>query len=545
MPGATPELDRFLDRYSRLELLRFMTCGSVDHGKSTLIGRLLYDSGNVADDTLDAAKSASARHGGGADAALDFAFLVDGLRAEREQGITIDVAYRYFATARRRFIIADAPGHEQYTGNMATAASHCDLAVVLIDAREGVVAQTRRHVTIAAVMGVKHVVVAVNKMDLAGWDESRFDDIRSQFTDFCARLELADLDFIPMSARSGENVVNHCEAPWYGGRTLLDYLESVHIASDRNLIDLRYPVQAVLRSADGERRVAGSLASGVMRTGDEVLLLPRRTKARISSIRSGPREIGEAFAPMPVSVAFDSEIDAGRGDVLAHIHNVPTISRDVEAMVVWLSETAAVAGESDYVVKHASRECRCRIAVVRYRLDIQEIRRANTDTLQRHEIGRLHLTSAEPLVFDSYARNRVMGAFILIDRVTSDTIAAGMIVARETSGDRDTAEGPRFGHDAFVISLSGGAGECAVALQDALATRGCFVVRLEQPVDPRAIGALTHAGAIVIVASSDRAGRATIHVDGDLLFDEERGAGEELAGRVVTRLRESGRLGDN
>ncbi|HEX7193032.1 MAG TPA: GTP-binding protein [Thermoanaerobaculia bacterium] len=399
-----------------------MTCGGVDHGKSTLLGRLLFDSRSVPEDHLALAKR---------DNDLDFSMLLDGLRAEREQGITIDVAYRYFRTNKRKFIIADAPGHEQYTRNMATAASNCDLAVVLVDAREGIIEQTRRHSFIAALLGIKHLVIAVNKMDLVDRSEERFDEIRRAYNAFAARLEVTDVEFIPMVASTGENVALRSPLmEWYGGRPLLDHLENVHIASDRNLIDLRFPVQLILRGDDGSRHIAGTIASGVVRVGDEVSVLPSQTTARVSRVSTGT----EAFAPLAVAVTLDRDVDVSRGDMLAHIHNIPTLGRDIEAMLVWMGAEPLRRGR-EYLLQHCANQVPAVVHEVRYRIDMTELRRHPADELQVNEIGRVHLEAARRIAFDTYGRNRATGAFIVIDRMSGDTVGAGMIVSRETAAE--------------------------------------------------------------------------------------------------------------
>ncbi len=409
-----------IERYQELELLRFMTCGGVDHGKSTLLGRLLVDSRSVPDDHMASAKR---------NETLDFAMLLDGLRAEREQGITIDVAYRYFRTNKRKFIIADAPGHEQYTRNMASAASNCDLAVVLVDAREGIIEQTRRHSFIAALLGIKHLVIAVNKMDLVDRNEERFDAIRRAYDAFAARLDVTDVEFIPMVAATGENVVRRSSLmEWYGGRSLLDHLENVHIASDRNLIDLRLPVQLILRGDDGSRHVAGTIASGVVRVGDEVSVLPSQTTARVSGIA----DRSEAFAPMAVAITLDRDVDVSRGDMLAHVRNVPTLSRELEAMLVWMSGDPLRCGR-EYLLQHCAAETPAVVRDVRYRIDMTELRRHPAEGLHVNEIGRVRIEASRRIAFDAYARNRATGALILIDRMTGETAAAGMILDREAT----------------------------------------------------------------------------------------------------------------
>ena len=410
----------FIERYQELELLRFMTCGGVDHGKSTLLGRLLFDSRSVPEDHLAPAKRNDE---------LDFAMLLDGLRAEREQGITIDVAYRYFRTTKRKFIIADAPGHEQYTRNMATAASNCDLAVVLVDAREGIVEQTRRHSFIAALLGIKHLVIAVNKMDLVERSEEHFDSIRRAYDAFAARLEVTDVEFIPMVASTGENVVHRSPLmEWYGGRPLLDHLENVHIASDRNLIDLRLPVQLILRGDDGSRHIAGTIASGVIRVGDEVSVLPAQTTARVRGIAERP----EGFAPLALAITLDRDVDVSRGDMLAHVRNIPTLSGDIEAMLVWMSAEPLQRGR-EYLLQHCATQTPAVVRDIRYRIEVTELRRHPADQLQMNEIGRVRIEASRRIAFDAYARNRATGAFILIDRMTGETAAAGMILDRETA----------------------------------------------------------------------------------------------------------------
>jgi bifunctional enzyme CysN/CysC len=410
----------FVERYQELELLRFMTCGGVDHGKSTLLGRLLVDSRSVPEDHLEAAKRNNE---------VDFAMLLDGLRAEREQGITIDVAYRYFRTNKRKFIIADAPGHEQYTRNMATAASNCDLAVVLVDAGEGIIEQTRRHSFIAALLGIKHLVIAVNKMDLVDRSEERFDTIRRAYDAFAARLEVTDVEFIPMVAATGENVVQRsAQMEWYGGRPLLDHLENVHIASDQNLIDLRLPVQLILRGDDGSRHVAGTIASGVVRVGDEVSVLPSQTTARVSGISHR----SEAFAPLAVAITLDRDVDVSRGDMLAHVRNIPTLSREIEAMLVWMSAEPLQQGR-EYLLQHCAVQTSAVVRDVRYCIDVTELRHHAALELRMNEIGRVSIEASRRIAFDAYSRNRATGAFILIDRMTGETAAAGMILDRETA----------------------------------------------------------------------------------------------------------------
>ncbi|MEM6394392.1 MAG: sulfate adenylyltransferase subunit CysN [Planctomycetota bacterium] len=430
------DINAYLAQHERKEMLRFLTCGSVDDGKSTLIGRLLYDSKMVYEDQLAALEVDSKRFGttGGE---FDPALLTDGLKAEREQGITIDVAYRYFSTAKRKFIIADTPGHEQYTRNMATGASTADLAIILIDARHGVQTQTRRHSFIASLLGIKHVVVAINKMDLVDFSEDRYEEIRLEYADFAAKLDLPDVRFVPMSALNGDNVVNPSEhTPWYRGGTLMHILETVHIGSDRNLIDLRFPVQYVNRPDLNFRGFTGTLASGVVRKGDEVMVLPSGKTSKVKSIVTFEGEIDEAFAPMSPTITLEDEIDASRGDMLVHPNNQPTVSQAFEAMLVWMNEEALEPGRP-YLIKQTTRQTPGVITSVRYRMDVNTLHRHDeTDGLELNEIGRVVVELARPLCFDPYTKNRGTGGFIVIDRLTHNTVAAGMILDRSASAEQ-------------------------------------------------------------------------------------------------------------
>ena len=434
---STQELDRlgiegYLDQYRDKSLLRFLTCGSVDDGKSTMIGRLLHDAEQVFEDQLDAVRKDSGKYGTTGEE-VDYALLVDGLQAEREQGITIDVAYRYFSTDRRKFIIADTPGHVQYTRNMATGASDCDLAIILIDARKGVLEQTRRHAFIATLLGIQHLVVAINKMDLVDYDRQVYDDIREQFIAFAAKLQAADLHFIPMSAVKGENVVHRGEhMPWYQGSPLLDHLESVHIASDRNLIDLRLPVQSVVRPDLNYRGYAGTIASGIMRKGGEVVALPSGRRSKIVSIDTFDGSLDEAFADMSVTVTLEDELDISRGDLLASVNNAPRVDHNIEAMVVWMDEKELKPG-SRYVIKHSTNQSSVTVHDVRYKMDVSSLHKKETESLSLNEIGRVRIESMRPLFWDPYNKNRGTGAFILIDRLTNATVACGMILDRTTA----------------------------------------------------------------------------------------------------------------
>lgn len=426
------DIREYLKRHEEKDLLRFLTCGSVDDGKSTLIGKLLYDSHMIYEDQLAALHADSRTHGttGGG---LDPALLMDGLKAEREQGITIDVAYRYFSTSRRKFIIADCPGHEQYTRNMATGASTCDLAVILIDARKGVTIQTKRHSFICSLLRIKHVIVAINKMDLVDWSEETYERIKTDYNSFVARLSFSDIHFIPLSALKGDNVVEHSRnMPWYEGPTVLHHLESVNITTDRNLIDARFPVQYVLRPNLDFRGFCGTMASGVMRVGDEIMSLPSRHTSRISRIVTHGGDIESAFAPMAVTLILEDEIDVSRGNMLAPVNNVPHVGNQFEAMVVWMHETAAQNG-SNYLIKHTTNMVPGTLSDIRYKMDVNTMRKdkgGNDIRMGLNEIGRCHFTLHRPIAFDSYDRNRATGSFIIIDRMTNITVGAGMIMDR-------------------------------------------------------------------------------------------------------------------
>ena len=434
------DINEYLNRHETKDLLRLLTCGSVDDGKSTLIGRLLYDSHMIYEDQLHKLSSDSKSFGttGGE---LDPALLMDGLKAEREQGITIDVAYRYFSTDKRKFIIADCPGHEQYTRNMATGASNCNLAVILIDARHGVITQTKRHSFICSLLGIKHVVVAVNKMDLVDWSEARFEQIVHDYNDFIARMGFSDIHFIPMSALCGDNVVSHgSKLPWYDGPTFLHHLENVNISTDQNLIDMRLPIQYVLRPNLDFRGFSGTLASGVVHVGDKVASLPSRQESKIKAIYGPDGELKEAFSPMAISVTLEDEIDVSRGNMLVPVSNIPHIGNEFEAMVVWMHEDTAQSGKS-YLVKHTTSMIPGVLTDIRYKIDVNttsrdkatEEKRGAIRSLELNEIARCHFTLHRPIPFDPYDRNRATGSFIIVDRLSNVTVGAGMIVDRIVS----------------------------------------------------------------------------------------------------------------
>lgn len=412
-------------------LLRLATAGSVDDGKSTLIGRLLYDSKAVMEDQWASVEQTSKDRGHDY---TDLALVTDGLRAEREQGITIDVAYRYFATPKRKFIIADTPGHIQYTRNMVTGASTAQLVIVLVDARHGLLEQSRRHAFLASLLGIRHLVLAVNKMDLLGWDQEKFDAIRDEFHAFAARLDVQDVTSIPISALHGDNVVTKSDqTPWYEGPSLLSHLEDVYIAGDRNMVDVRFPVQYVIRPHTLEhqdhRSYAGTVASGVMRSGDEVVVLPIGKTTRITAIDGPNGPVAEAFPPMAVSVRLADDIDISRGDTIARTHNQPRITQEFDATVCWMADNAVLEPGRDYVVKHTTRTVRARIAGLDYRLDVNTLHRDKTATaLKLNELGRVSLRTQVPLLLDEYTRNASTGSFILIDPDTNGTVAAGMVL---------------------------------------------------------------------------------------------------------------------
>jgi bifunctional enzyme CysN/CysC len=414
-----------------MELLRFATAGSVDDGKSTLIGRLLYDSKAIFEDQLEAVERTSRARG---DEHTNLALLTDGLRAEREQGITIDVAYRYFATPKRKFIIADTPGHVQYTRNMVTGASTADLALVLIDARKGVLEQSRRHAFIASLLRIPHIVLCINKMDLVGYDEDIFEAIKTEFRDFATRLDVTDLTFIPISALHGDNVVDRSpNTPWYEGTSLLHHLEEVHIASDRNLIDCRFPVQYVIRPRSDAfhdyRGYAGTVSGGIFKTGDDVVVLPSGFASRIRSIDTFDGPVDEAFAPMAVTITLEDDLDVSRGDMICRPHNRPVVGQDVDAMVCWLDEQSVLQPGVKLWIKHSTRSARALVKDLRYRLDINTLHRDEvTPSLTLNEIGRVTLRTTAPLFFDEYRRNRATGSFVLVDESTSHTVGAGMIL---------------------------------------------------------------------------------------------------------------------
>jgi bifunctional enzyme CysN/CysC len=471
-------------------LLRLATAGSVDDGKSTLIGRLLYDSKAVMEDQLAAVERTSRERG---NEYTDLALVTDGLRSEREQGITIDVAYRYFATAKRKFIIADTPGHLQYTRNMVTGASTAQLVIVLVDARHGLLEQSRRHAFLAALLGVQHIVLAVNKMDLIDWDQERYTWIRDEFHAFAARLDIHDVTTIPMSALHGDNVVTKsAAAPWYDGPPLLSHLEDVYIAGDRNLVDVRFPVQYVIRPQTREhadhRSYAGTVASGIMRPGDEVVVLPGGRTSRITAIDGPQGPVAEAFPPMAVSISLADDIDISRGDLLARPQNQPDATTEFDAMVCWMADEAALEPGRDYIIKHTTRTTRVRVTALDYRLDVNTLHRDKSATaLKLNELGRVSLRTQVPLMLDEYSRNAATGSFILIDPDTNVTVAAGMVRDTAPAATRSATPntvrhqslvtaGERLtkGRTLWFTGLSGsGKSSIAVLAEQSLLEHGC------------------------------------------------------------------------
>jgi len=424
-------------REAERDLLRFTTAGSVDDGKSTLIGRLLHDAHALYDDHVEALQKEAGRHA----TQLDFSLLTDGLKAEREQGITIDVAYRYFSTAKRRFIIADTPGHEQYTRNMATGASTADVAVVLIDARLGVLTQSKRHGFIASLLRVPHLLVAVNKMDLVDYDQVVFEHIRDEYLRFTTRLGFSDIHFIPISALNGDNVVTHsAKMPWYGGAPLLAHLENIYIAGDQNLIDFRFPVQRVIRPHQDFRGYSGQIVSGVARPGDDIVVLPSGKRSRIARIVTRDGDLEYAFAPLSVTLTLEDEVDVSRGDMLAHPNNVPRTERTLDAMVIWMSEKPLQVGRN-YIIKHTTNLAKASCAQLLYRVDPNTLRREPVAELGLNEIGRARLTLFRPLYVDEYRRNRATGSLILIDPLTNVTVGAAMITDRLSATHVGAREG--------------------------------------------------------------------------------------------------------
>ena len=427
-------IDQFLDQDEKKDLLRILTAGSVDDGKSTLIGRLLFDSKKLYEDQLTALERDSKRVGNAGEE-IDYALLLDGLKAEREQGITIDVAYRYFSTNKRKFIIADTPGHEQYTRNMITGGSTANLAIILVDARSGVITQTKRHTYLVSLLGIKHVVLAINKMDIVDYDEEVFNQISEEYKNFATQLNIPDIQCMPLSALKGDNVVNKSvKMPWYHGPSLLDHLETVHVASDRNFDDFRFPVQYVLRPNLDFRGFSGKVASGIVKKGDEVMAIPSGKKSKVAGIHTYEGELEEAFCPQGVTLTLEDEIDISRGEMLVHSDNQPKSSRQFEAMLVWMDEQDMNLN-TQFVIKHTTNKTKARIDEIQYLVDVNTLDKLDKNRFSLNEIGRVTISTNKSLFFDPYYKNKSTGAFVLIDPVTNNTCAVGMIIDKAQDKD--------------------------------------------------------------------------------------------------------------
>jgi len=488
------DIETYLAEHERKDLLRLLVCGSVDDGKSTLIGRLLYDSKMIYQDQLESLKVDSGRYGT-TDGEFDPALLTDGLRAEREQGITIDVAYRYFSTSKRKFIIADTPGHEQYTRNMATGASTSDLAVILVDARNGVSTQTRRHAFIASLLGIKHVVLAVNKMDLVNYSQASYDAVVKDVTEFATKLDIGDLRFVPVAALTGDNIVNtSAKIPWYSGSPLMEILDTVSIASDENLTDFRFPVQYVNRPDAHFRGFCGTVASGTVRPGDEVMVLPSRKTSCIEGVHTFEGRLHQAVPPLAVTLTLEDQIDISRGDMLVHPNNLPMIDQQFDAMVVWMAEQPLRSG-NHYFFKQTTNMTPGTVSQINFMIDVNTLHRQETAALALNEIGRCVIEVDKPVAFDTYRDNRSTGSFIVIDRITNDTVGAGMIIERVENADA----APRYSElldqqpgakvqsvsarrpvTVWISGLSGsGKSSIAEALERQLVDKGFPVYRLD------------------------------------------------------------------
>lgn len=428
------DIHSFLDQDEKKDLLRILTAGSVDDGKSTLIGRLMFDSKMIYEDQLAALERDSKRVGHAGDD-IDYALLLDGLKAEREQGITIDVAYRYFSTNRRKFIIADCPGHEQYTRNMVTGASTANLAIILIDATKGVITQTRRHTFLVSLLGIKHVVLAVNKMDLVDYDGEVFDRICEDYKNFVAQLDIPDVNYIPISALKGDNVVDiSSHMPWYNGKCMLNFIETIHISSDRNFDDMRFPVQFVLRPDNNFRGFSSRIASGIVSKGEKVIVLPSKKTSKIKSIITYDGELDEAFPPQSVTITLEDEIDISRGDMIVYPDSLPNMERHFESTLVWMDENP-MDPNTLFFIKHANNNTKARVDKIQYKIDVNTLQKSEVDHFELNEIGRVVLTTNKPLFFDAYKKNKSTGSFVLIDPVTNNTCAVGMIIDKLSADD--------------------------------------------------------------------------------------------------------------
>ncbi len=507
MTTPTIDINAYLDQDEKKDLLRLLTAGSVDDGKSTLIGRLLFDSKKIYEDQLSALERDSKRIGHAGEE-IDYALLLDGLKAEREQGITIDVAYRYFSTNKRKFIIADTPGHTQYTRNMVTGASTANLAIILIDATKGVITQTRRHTFLVSLLGIKHVVLAVNKMDLVDYEQKIFDDICADYKAFVTQLDIPDVNFIPLSALKGENVVEPTtQMPWYHGKSMLEFLESVHISSDRNFDDMRFPVQYVLRPDLDFRGFSAKVASGIIRKGEEIMVLPSRKKSKIKEIITYDGNLDEAFPPQSVTITLEDEIDISRGDMIVYPDNLPRVERHFEAMLVWMDEKP-MDPQMQLFIKHANNTTRIKLDKIQYKVDVNTLQKSAIDHFELNEIGRVVLTASKALFFDPYKKNHSTGSFVLIDPITNNTVAVGMIIDKLSAQDlpskivdektleatkerihrgecliTDTQREKRYNQKGTTIWISGlhgsGKNELAFTLEKELFEAGATVVLLD------------------------------------------------------------------
>lgn len=491
------DINAYLAQHERKELLKLLTCGSVDDGKSTLIGRLLHDSKLIYKDQLDAIKSDSLKSGTTGDEP-DLALLVDGLQAEREQGITIDVAYRYFSTAKRKFIIADTPGHEQYTRNMATGASNCELAIILIDARHGVLTQTRRHTFITTLLGIQHIIVAINKMDLMEFSEEVYEKIKRDYLNFTRDLDIADLAFIPISALKGDNVVNASDnTPWYEAETLMWMLENTKISSDRNFGDFRFPVQYVNRPNLDFRGLCGTIASGIVHKGDAVTALPSGKTSTIKSIVTYDEELEQAFTPMAVTLTLEDEIDISRGDMIVHSDNLPATSDEFNATIVWMTEKPLLPGKQ-YDFKHASRFVSGQISAIKHKVDINTLETHPAPALELNEIGLCEVSLNQPIYFDSYQQNKNTGAFIIIDRLSNVTVGAGMIADAQRTGKHHVSSAAsshvtteeraaRYGQKPVTVMFIGLSGSGKTTLAHALERRLFDIGRVSTVLDGKSM----------------------------------------------------------
>lgn len=501
------DINAYLAQHENKELLRFLTCGNVDDGKSTLIGRLLHDSKMIYEDQLAAVQADSVKSGTTGAGKIDLALLVDGLQAEREQGITIDVAYRYFSTSTRKFIIADTPGHEQYTRNMATGASTCDLAIILIDARYGVQTQTKRHSFIASLLGINHIIVAINKMDLMAYSEETFNKIKQDYLTFTETLDLKDITFIPMSALDGDNVVNSSEnMPWYTGQPLMEALNTVEISNDHNLKDARFPVQYVNRPNLDFRGFCGTVASGVFKRGDLVTALPSGKSSKIKAIVTYDGDLVEAYPPMAVTLTLEDEIDVSRGDMLIGNQQQSTLVADkFTANIVWMTEQPLVPGRQ-YIIKLGTRSVSGSVSLFHHRIDVNTLEHHDASDLKLNEIGSCTVAVNAPVVFDAYKQNKGTGAFIVIDRLTNGTVGAGMITGASNDINQKAVSAEersaRFGQTPAAVALKGTSSqELAYQLERKLFDNGHVVTVLETPA-PTLINALKNAGLIALTLNS-------------------------------------------